>query len=135
MILADAAQVADGKLYILGGGWSLTGPNPIPSALAIQLGIPWDQANVEHHLRVELLTADGHPAPSEEQPLTLEANLEAGRPAGLKRGTPLDAVFAVNIPPLPLAPGRRYEWRLSINGETEENWSCGFQVRPEPPPR
>ncbi|HYT79952.1 MAG TPA: sigma factor [Actinomycetota bacterium] len=26
MMLADAAEVADGKLFILGGGWSVTGP-------------------------------------------------------------------------------------------------------------
>lgn len=25
MLLADAATVAEGKLYILGGGWSVTG--------------------------------------------------------------------------------------------------------------
>ena len=37
MLLADSAQVADGKLYVLGGGWSLTGPDPTPSAVAIKL--------------------------------------------------------------------------------------------------
>ena len=37
MILADSAQVADGKLYILGGGWSITGPDPTPSAVAIKM--------------------------------------------------------------------------------------------------
>ena len=26
MMLADAAQAVEGKLYILGGGWSVTGP-------------------------------------------------------------------------------------------------------------
>ena len=26
MLLCDSAQVADGKLFVLGGGWSLTGP-------------------------------------------------------------------------------------------------------------
>jgi hypothetical protein len=25
MMLADAAQVSEGKLYILGGGWSIAG--------------------------------------------------------------------------------------------------------------
>ncbi len=28
MILADAAQVVDNNSYILGGGWSVTGPGP-----------------------------------------------------------------------------------------------------------
>src|SRR4029077_19300015 len=30
MLLADFAQVADGKLTVVGGGWSLTGPEPTP---------------------------------------------------------------------------------------------------------
>ena len=30
MMLCDAAQVSDGKLYVLGGGWSMTGPDPVP---------------------------------------------------------------------------------------------------------
>ena len=34
MLLCDAAQVSDGKLFILGGGWSMTGPDPVPSAVA-----------------------------------------------------------------------------------------------------
>ena len=34
MLLADAAQVSEGKLHILGGGWSVTGP-PAPSAIAL----------------------------------------------------------------------------------------------------
>ena len=28
MLLADSAQAIEGKLYILGGGWSITGPDP-----------------------------------------------------------------------------------------------------------
>ena len=35
ILLADAAQAAEGKLYVLGGGWSITGPDPSPMALAI----------------------------------------------------------------------------------------------------
>ena len=36
MLLCDGAQVADGKLFVLGGGWSLTGPDPMPSAIAMK---------------------------------------------------------------------------------------------------
>jgi hypothetical protein len=46
MLLADAAQVSEGKLNVLGGGWSVTGPNPTPSAIAIYIQVPWDQAKV-----------------------------------------------------------------------------------------
>ena len=49
----------------------------------------------------------------------VEGGFEAGRPAGLKPGTPLDIPFVVPFGPLELAPGR-YEVRLSINGESRE---------------
>ena len=38
MLLADAAQVADGKLYILGGGITAMGPRPQPIGIAIRSG-------------------------------------------------------------------------------------------------
>ena len=44
MMLADSAQVSEGKLFILGGGWSVTGP-PAPSAIALHVEVPWDQTN------------------------------------------------------------------------------------------
>jgi len=31
MMLADYAQIADGKLFISGGGWSICGPGPTPA--------------------------------------------------------------------------------------------------------
>jgi hypothetical protein len=34
LVLADYAVVSDGKLTIVGGGWSITGPDPAPSAVA-----------------------------------------------------------------------------------------------------
>ncbi len=61
MLLCDAADEAGGKLYILGGGWSvLQIPNlPTPMALAIMISVPWDQSNMRHTLAVRLVTEDG----------------------------------------------------------------------------
>lgn len=125
MLLADSAQEVGGKLYILGGGWSITGPDPTPSAIAIKLEVPWDRANHRYKLLLELVTADGEPVmvpgPSgEDVPLQVSANFEAGRPAGLKPGTPLDGAMAINFGPLPLEPDTRYEWRLTVDGRHEE---------------
>jgi hypothetical protein len=137
MLLADAAEAVNGKLYILGGGWSVTGPQPVPSALAIKIEVPWDQANQKHLLVVSLETEDGQPVivptPQGEQPLEIKGEFEVGRPAGLKQGTPLDAALAVGVPPLPLKPGSRYTWRLSINGQSHEDWAVAFSTRPDQP--
>ena len=55
---------------------------------------------------------------------------EVGRPPGLKPGTPLDFPVAVNSTPLPLEPGR-YEWRLTIDAGSREDWTLPFTVRGE----
>lgn len=136
MLLADAAQEVGGKLYILGGGWSQTGPNPVPTAIAIKLEIPWDRANHPYKLELDLLDADGQPvhAPAgsggEPQPIRIEMGVETGRPPGLQPGIPLDSAVAINLGPLPLEPGKRYQWRLTVDGQTDEDWTLGFNVRP-----
>lgn len=137
MLLADYAQAAEGKLNIIGGGWQLTGPIPTPNALAILIEVPWDRTNERHHVRIELVDADGGPVvalgPEGEVPVVLEADFEVGRPPGIKRGTPIAVPLAINMGPQPLAPDSRYEWRLSINGESNENWRVAFSTRPGSP--
>uniref|UniRef100_UPI0039833373 DUF6941 family protein n=1 Tax=Gaiella sp. TaxID=2663207 RepID=UPI0039833373 len=125
---------------IVGGGWSLTGPEPTPFGIAILVHVPWDQANRRHTLRLELIDSDGRPVAvpaegveGEESPIVFlnDIEFEVGRPAGIKPGTPLELPLAVNSGPLPLEPGSRYEWRLSINGEGDDDWRMAFSVRPE----
>ena len=58
-MLADAAQSVDNKLFILGGGWSVTGPGPTTMAIALKIEVPWDQTNRRHQWRIELVEADG----------------------------------------------------------------------------
>lgn len=136
MLLADAAQVADGKLYILGGGWSVTGPNPVPSAIAIKIEVPWDQANKRHLWELVLVDSDGTPTMlgGTEGPLTLQfgGEFEVGRPPGLPEGTPLDSTIAIGLGPLPLLAGRAYTWRLRIDGRTSPDWELRFLTRPAP---
>jgi hypothetical protein len=128
MLLADAAQAMGGKLYVLGGGWSVMGPAPTASALAVKVEVPWTEANRRHDLVIALLDADGRPVTTDGRPVEIRGHLEVGRPPGLPAGTPLDAVLAVNVGPLPLTPGR-YVWRLAINGESRDEWHVGFLCR------
>jgi Family of unknown function (DUF6941) len=135
MMLADAAQAVEGKLYILGGGWSITGPEPTPSAIAAYIQVPWDRTNVQHEFRFELLDSDGDPVVLEgpdgdAQPVTIEGAFEVGRPVGVRPGTPIDVPLALNIGPLALRPGGRFEWRLAIDGETDDDWRLAFSTRP-----
>jgi hypothetical protein len=138
ILLADAAQSDQrGKIHALGLGWSTTLTPTPPQAVVILIKVPWNQANQRHTLEAELVTEDGQPVmipgPLGDQPVKIEGEFEAGRPAGLPHGTPLDMSLAFGIQQgMPLRPGR-YVWRLSINGHSEEAWSTGFLVR-EPSP-
>jgi len=133
MLLADYAVVSDGKLTIVGGGWSQTGPEPASFGIALLIQVPWDQSNTMHTFTVELLDADGahvvlETPDEEEQPVAFGGEFEVGRPPGLKPGTPLDFPVAMNSTPLPLEPGR-YEWRLTIDDTERQDWSVPFTVR------
>lgn len=133
MLLADSAQEVNGKLYILGGGWSVAGVSA-PSAVAMKFDVPWDRANQPYQITLELLTADGEPVlvqgpAGDEVPVRIEGQLEVGRPPGLKPGTPIDAAMAINLGPLPLQPDQRYQWRLSVDGDHDDDWTLGFTTR------
>jgi hypothetical protein len=133
LMLADSAQVADGKLYILGGGWSITGP-PAPSAIVLLVEVPWDQTNRRLEWRLELVDSDGYPVMTPdgeggENPIMMGGEFEVGRPPGTPHGAPIGLPLALNLSPLPLQPGSRYEWRFTIDGESQDDWRLTFSTR------
>ena len=109
MLLCDAAQVSDGKLFILGGGWSMTGPDPVPSAVALKIDVDWHEAEASHHWELFLEDADGQPVlmetPEGTQPVEVRGEFTVSQPQGIPEGSPIDVALAVNLGPLPLAPG------------------------------
>ena len=143
ILLADAAQAVGGKLYVLGGGWSITGPGAVSCALASKIEVPWEEANRRHRLQLRLLDSDERPvrlATAEgERAVEIDLEFEAGRPAGLAPGTPLDVTTVVNINQLSLPPGGRFFWRCAIDGRpaadwghTADDWQIAFSTRPAP---
>lgn len=129
MILCDHAQAAEGKLYINGGGLVM---NTIgaPLSVALLIGVPWPQANRRHHWKLSLVTADGQAVsvatPVGEQAVVVEADFEVGRPPGIPSGTELPLPMAINFGPLPLPPSSQFEWRLEIDGTSEDYWRLPF---------
>jgi hypothetical protein len=134
MLLADSAQVADGKLYILGGGWSVTGPDPTPSAVAIKVGVDWHEFNATHHWELFLEDADGQlvqiDTPEGQQTIEVRGDFSATEPSGVPMGTPVDVPIAVNFGPIPLQPGARFTWRMVVDGETLPGGLVSFSTRP-----
>lgn len=117
MLLADAAAQSEGKLYVMGGGWSVIQlPDvPINMALAIKIAVPWDQANRKHKIRAALLTDDGEPVDAGEGAVQVEGDFEVGRPPGLKAGSDIDAPLAIAFNGMALPQGG-YVWILEIDG-------------------
>ncbi len=134
MLLADSAQVADGKLYVLGGGWSVTGPEPTPSAVAMKVSVDSHEFNQPHHWELFIEDADGQPVhfatPEGPQTIEVRGDFSATAPDDVPVGTPVDVPIAVNFGPIPLNAGSRYTWRMVIDGETLPGALVSFTTRP-----
>jgi hypothetical protein len=132
VLLCDSAQAVNGKLYVLGGGWSQVSragfPGGFTMALAIRVAVPWDRANEKIPIMIRLVTDQGatvnDPA---DNPVEADTQLEVGRPPGLKAGTPLDACLAINFAGLPLDEGS-YAWVLEADGSVKGR--APFRVLP-----
>ncbi|MGH3548406.1 MAG: DUF6941 family protein [Pseudonocardiaceae bacterium] len=134
VLLADFAQTdMSGKVNALGLGWSVTQTPTSNMTVVVMVKVGWNETNQKHRLSLNLLTADGQhavnvPTPLGIQPLQVEGEFEAGRPAGLPEGSTVDHAIAVNVGPgLALTPGR-YEWRLKIDNDEEVTWRAAFVV-------
>ena len=136
LILADFAQVANGKLTVVGAGWDRTGPTPTPSGIGLIIKVPWEETNQQHQVSLQLLDSDGGPVNDPAGKVVgLASHFEVGRPPGLAAGALQTVCLAMNIGPLPLQPGQRYEWVLTIDGRSRDDWRAAFHVRSAPPAR
>ncbi|MDA8026626.1 MAG: hypothetical protein M0T78_08815 [Actinomycetota bacterium] len=136
LLLCDAAVIADSKLFILGGGWSLIGPGPAPMAIAIKVDVDFNVVSEEHHWELFLEETNGEAViletPDGPRPVEVRGDFRVSAPDGnpIESATPIN--MAINLGPLPLAPGRSYMWRMTINGQSDANWSAFFSTRSMP---
>ena len=139
ILLADYAKVSDGKVDALGMGWTVTSSPTPPAAVVIFFEVGWDETDRKFPILLELLDADGQPVDvpgpgAAAQPFRIKGEIEARRPQGTPTGTPVDVQLAINLGPgMPLTPGQRYEWRLSVNDSGHEDWTARFLIREQHP--
>ena len=91
MTLCDHVQVADGKLFINGGGISrFHGPGlPPGTSVAVLVLIPWELTNAPIVIDLRLLTQDGQPVQdSEGAEIGIPVRTEVGRPLESNRESP-----------------------------------------------
>ncbi|MCS6803093.1 MAG: hypothetical protein RMM58_14925 [Chloroflexota bacterium] len=116
-ILADGAQEANGKLYILGGGWDTLYSRSFPFvhpqlALAIKLVIPWGATAHPHELLVALVDEDG--ASLLPEPPRLQFNV--GRPPHAEPGEEVSMPVTITLNQLTIAQPGRYTVLLHVDG-------------------
>ena len=136
ILLCDAAVVSEAKLFVLGGGWSLIGPGPTPMAIALKMDVDYDTIEEEHHWELFLEESDGGPVifetPDGPRPVEVRGDFRVGKPEGMPVGAEIPVNIAINLGPLPLEPGKRFTWRLTINGADDRNWIASFATRGVP---
>jgi hypothetical protein len=115
-MLADAARVADNKLYVFGGQWDRLFTHSFPanhSALTVVLVIEvsYAEALTDHHLRVALMH-DGEPAGVEARGL-----INVGHAPGTTPGAPSYVPIALPFENIQFNRAGRYEWVVTLNEE------------------
>lgn len=114
----------------------MTGPGVSPMAIALKLDVAWGETSEMHHWELFLQDEDGNPvffdSPEGPQAVEVRGDFQVGEPVGVPLGSDIPVNLAVNLGPLPLPPGSRYSWRLTIDGESKEEWAAAFSTREAP---
>ena len=115
MLLCDRAQVAEGKLYVLGGGWNLAQAGmPVPVEVAVLVAVPWTATNEKHGFGLSLVDDDGQPVEINDNTIQIAGEFEVGRPPGIKPGTALNQQMVFKFGMFALPPGG-YVFEFSIS--------------------
>jgi hypothetical protein len=131
MLMADAAQVADGKLSVLGGGIAIVPSRPQPMALAFVVTVPYSRADQTIPWVCELLDDAGLPVMAGDVPVLVNGQVSAARAPGWPEHQPLNIPVVISFGALPVVPGRSYRWRLAVDGASDDRWVLAFSVAPE----
>jgi hypothetical protein len=114
MLLCDRAQVAEGKLYVLGAGWNQVDAGvPFPCEVAVLVEVPWTATNEKHDFAISLVTEDGDTVEFGDAPVQIAGQFEVGRPTGIKPGSALNQQMVFKYGMLSLPPSG-YVFEFSI---------------------
>ena len=127
-ILANHVEVADGKLFVTGGGVNMcfVGPEP-PHVVTLGLGvvvhIPYQLTNQSHSLHVNLTNQDSEPVVpwypeggEAPPPVAFETPFNVGRPPILSAGDEQTLSLGANFVNLPMPQLGLYALVVEIDG-------------------
>lgn len=126
-LLADAASVENGKLYVHGGGWSVINSREFPVthptlALALVFRLEYTEALEDHPVSIELLDEDDQALGAK-----VDGVIHIGHPPRTKPGTPAFVPQAIRFNMVTFEREGGYRFRISA-GE-DEVASLPFRVQ------
>lgn len=96
LILADHAEIVNGKLYLMGGGWeslTLNSPDLVHQfGLAVAFSVPWNETNQPQAIEIEIVDDDAIDTLAK-----VEGAVEVGRPPGIPLGRSQRTQLAMNL--------------------------------------
>jgi hypothetical protein len=135
LTLAVGGAIQNGLITLLGVGLTVRPPEPQPMAVHALIFIPRQEAG-RHRWRVELIYASGDPVrlarpiPGIPPNFVFENEADVRGLDDPKLTTPLTTGPFISLPPFPLPKGREYLWRLTVDGETRDEWTSRFRTTP-----
>lgn len=128
-MLADAARVADNKLYVFGGQWDRLLTHAFPAAhpgltVVLVIEVSYAEALTDHHLRVRLMR-DGEPMGPEARGL-----INVGHAPGTTPGAPSYVPVALPFEQILFDRPGRYEWVVALNDEAMGSIPLEVSVAP-----
>lgn len=128
LLVADFAEVINGKSYLMGVGWDSFTPPSYPAGfklgVAIGVRVPFLESNTPHHLTVVLRS-------EANEYFRMEGDLETGRRPGA-RGESTLVPMAFNAA-FPLQEPQVLEVIADVDGRTARRLTIRAERSPEPP--
>jgi hypothetical protein len=129
MIICDSAVVAEGKLYIQGGGWNVLHSATFPFqqdrvGIAAVVSVPYTATNQTHRLQLWIEDQDGEQHPIGIVPgpdgttnarMRVEAQFNLGRPPILQAGDSQNLPIAINLDHLVFTSPGAYSFVLAVD--------------------
>ncbi len=115
-MLADAARVADNKLYVFGGQWDRLYTTTFPATHAgltvvLVIEVSYVEALTDHHLKVALMR-DGEAMGPEARGV-----INVGHAPGTTLGAPSYVPIALPFEQILFPYAGRFEWVVTLNDE------------------
>lgn len=119
LLLADAATLADGKLYIHGAGWETISVTSLPVEqslhIVLRIRVPWSETKRQSDLELDVVDTEGKsllaipPGPT-------RGTINVGRPSHVKPGDDHVVPLALHLSNVPFQREGTYAVVFRIDG-------------------